>query len=51
MSPSSQQNQNPQFREMLQVFQPFGTWQQLILVDFDNHPRERRLVVTVSGVG
>ena len=28
-----------------------GTWQQLILVDFDNHPRERRLVVSVSGVG
>ena len=28
-----------------------GTWQQLILVDFDNHPRERRLVVSVTGVG
>jgi secondary thiamine-phosphate synthase enzyme len=28
-----------------------GTWQQLIVVDFDNHPRERRLVVSVSGVG
>jgi len=28
-----------------------GTWQQLILVDFDNHPRERRLVVSVAGVG
>ena len=24
-----------------------GTWQQIILVDFDNGPRERRLVVTV----
>ncbi|MHC4956894.1 MAG: secondary thiamine-phosphate synthase enzyme YjbQ [Planctomycetota bacterium] len=28
-----------------------GTWQQLILVDFDNKPRERRLLVTVSGDG
>ncbi len=26
-----------------------GTWQQVICVDFDNHPRERRLIVTVSG--
>lgn len=25
-----------------------GTWQQLILVDFDNRARDRRLVVTVS---
>lgn len=25
-----------------------GTWQQLVLVDFDNHPRERRLVITVT---
>jgi secondary thiamine-phosphate synthase enzyme len=25
-----------------------GTWQQVILVDHDNHPRERRLVVTIS---
>jgi secondary thiamine-phosphate synthase enzyme len=28
-----------------------GTWQQLILVDFDNKPRERRLLVTVQGEG
>ncbi len=27
-----------------------GTWQQLVLVDFDNHPRERRLVITVTAV-
>ena len=26
-----------------------GTWQQIILVDFDNKRRERRLVVTVTG--
>ena len=26
-----------------------GTWQQIILVDFDNKRRERRLVITVSG--
>ena len=26
-----------------------GTWQQVICVDFDNGPRERRLVVTVVG--
>ena len=26
-----------------------GTWQQIILVDFDNRPRDRRLVVTVVG--
>ena len=26
-----------------------GTWQQIILVDFDNKQRDRRLVVTVSG--
>jgi len=26
-----------------------GTWQQLVVVDFDNKPRKRRLVVTVSG--
>jgi secondary thiamine-phosphate synthase enzyme len=27
-----------------------GTWQQIILVDFDNRPRERRLVVQLTGV-
>jgi secondary thiamine-phosphate synthase enzyme len=26
-----------------------GTWQQLVLVDFDDHPRERTVVVQVSG--
>jgi thiamine phosphate synthase YjbQ (UPF0047 family) len=26
-----------------------GTWQQVVLVDFDNRPRERRLWVTVVG--
>ncbi|MFQ5845279.1 MAG: secondary thiamine-phosphate synthase enzyme YjbQ [Planctomycetota bacterium] len=25
-----------------------GTWQQIILVDFDNRPRERRLLVSVT---
>jgi secondary thiamine-phosphate synthase enzyme len=26
-----------------------GTWQQIILVDFDNRPRSRKLVVQISG--
>jgi secondary thiamine-phosphate synthase enzyme len=26
-----------------------GTWQQVVLVDFDNRPRERRLVVQLQG--
>ena len=26
-----------------------GTWQQIILIDFDNKRRDRRLVVTVTG--
>lgn len=26
-----------------------GTWQQIILCDFDNRPRQRRLVVQVTG--
>ena len=26
-----------------------GTWQQLVLIDFDDRPRERTLVVQVSG--
>jgi secondary thiamine-phosphate synthase enzyme len=26
-----------------------GTWQQIILLDFDNRPRRRKLVVTVVG--
>ncbi len=28
-----------------------GTWQQVIFVDFDNRPRQRRLVVQVQGLG
>jgi len=27
-----------------------GTWQQIVLVDFDNRPRQRELVVQVIGV-
>lgn len=27
-----------------------GTWQQLVLIDFDNRPRRRRLVVQLSGL-
>lgn len=27
-----------------------GTWQQLVLVDFDNHPRQRRIFLQVSGL-
>ena len=26
-----------------------GTWQQIVLIDFDNRPRKRRVVVQVSG--
>jgi secondary thiamine-phosphate synthase enzyme len=26
-----------------------GTWQQIVLLDFDNGPRTRRIVVQVSG--
>ena len=26
-----------------------GTWQQLVLLDFDNHPRSRRLIIQVIG--
>jgi secondary thiamine-phosphate synthase enzyme len=28
-----------------------GTWQQIVLVDFDNRSRERRVIVTVIGDG
>jgi secondary thiamine-phosphate synthase enzyme len=28
---------------------PFGTWQQPVLMDFDTRPRERTVVVTVTG--
>ncbi|NPU85399.1 MAG: YjbQ family protein [Syntrophaceae bacterium] len=27
-----------------------GTWQQIVLLDFDNRPRQRRVVFQVSGV-
>jgi secondary thiamine-phosphate synthase enzyme len=26
-----------------------GTWQQIVLVDFDNEPRDRKVLVTISG--
>ncbi|MEW6333102.1 MAG: secondary thiamine-phosphate synthase enzyme YjbQ [Thermodesulfobacteriota bacterium] len=26
-----------------------GTWQQIVLVDFDNEPRDRRVLVSISG--
>ena len=26
-----------------------GTWQQIVLLDFDNRPRERRIVIQTSG--
>ena len=26
-----------------------GTWQQVVLLDFDNRPRRRRVVITVLG--
>jgi len=26
-----------------------GTWQQVVLIDFDNRPRERRIVVQLTG--
>jgi secondary thiamine-phosphate synthase enzyme len=27
-----------------------GTWQQVVVLDFDNRPRERRVMVQVTGV-
>ena len=27
-----------------------GTWQQLVLIDFDNRPRQRRIFLQVSGI-
>ncbi len=30
---------------------PLGTWQQVILMDFDTRPRQREVVVNVLGVG
>jgi secondary thiamine-phosphate synthase enzyme len=26
-----------------------GTWQQIVLLDFDNRPRERRILIQISG--
>jgi len=26
-----------------------GTWQQVVLIDFDNHPRQREIIVQLSG--
>jgi len=26
-----------------------GTWQQVVLIDFDNHPRQRHLHVQIQG--
>ena len=28
-----------------------GTWQQIVLIDFDNRPRERDIIVSVQGEG
>jgi secondary thiamine-phosphate synthase enzyme len=28
---------------------PLGTWQQVVLIDFDTRPREREIVITVVG--
>jgi secondary thiamine-phosphate synthase enzyme len=30
---------------------PLGTWQQIVLMDFDTRPRTREIVVNVMGVG
>ena len=27
-----------------------GTWQQIILIDFDTHPRQREIIVQLSGI-
>lgn len=27
-----------------------GTWQQIVLIDFDTHPRERKVIVQFTGV-
>ena len=27
-----------------------GTWQQIILIDFDNHPRQREIIVQLTGI-
>ena len=30
---------------------PLGTWQQIVLIDFDTRPRTREVIVQVVGVG
>ena len=27
-----------------------GTWQQIVLIDFDNEPRDRKMLVSISGI-
>ncbi len=27
-----------------------GTWQQIVLIDFDNHSRQREIIVQLSGI-
>lgn len=27
-----------------------GTWQQIVLIDFDNHPRQREIIVQLNGI-
>jgi thiamine phosphate synthase YjbQ (UPF0047 family) len=27
-----------------------GTWQQIVFIDFDNRPRDRKIVVQVMGI-
>lgn len=27
-----------------------GTWQQIVLIDFDTHPRQREIIVQLSGI-
>jgi secondary thiamine-phosphate synthase enzyme len=27
-----------------------GSWQQIVLIDFDNHPRQREIIVQLSGI-
>lgn len=27
-----------------------GTWQQIVLIDFDNEPRDRKILVSISGI-
>ncbi len=29
---------------------PLGTWQQIVLMEMDNRPRERRIMISITGV-